>query len=132
MAHLCLDCYYEQYLAGMTIEEAAKDIWDIFNSFEQREIPEGLLDDFEKAKDKIVFSLVNYEMNMERLETMPYVVYLDLAITFSVLLDRSEHGERTAAVTNQELTAWETTKEELLLLARQNTPRLYMGGQFIK
>lgn len=127
MAHLCLDSYYEQYLDEMPVEEVVKDIWDIFNSFEQRKVPEGLLDDFEKAKNKVVFSLVNYEMNRERLESMPYVPYLDLAIIFYVLLDRTENGERTAVVTNKELTAWRTTKEELLLLARQNTPRLYMA-----
>lgn len=127
MAHLCLDAYYEQYLAGMTVEEAARDIWDIFNSFEQSGVSEGLLNDFEKVKNKVVFSLVNYGMNKERLESMPYVPYLDLAILFYVLLERTENGERTAVITNKELTAWGTTKEELLRLARQNTPRLYMA-----
>lgn len=127
MAHLCLDAYYEQYLAGMTVEEAARDIWDIFNSFEQSGVSEGLLNDFEKVKNKVVFSLVNYRMNKERLESMPYVPYLDLAILFYVLLDRTENGERTAVITNKELAAWGTTKEELLRLARQNTPRLYMA-----
>ena len=127
MAHLCLDAYYEQYLAGMTVEEAARDIWDIFNSFEQSGVSEGLLNDFEKVKNKVVFSLVNYGMNKERLESMPYVSYLDLAILFYVLLDRTENGERTAVITNKELAAWGTTKEELLRLARQNTPRLYMA-----
>ena len=127
MAHLCLDAYYEQYLAGMTVEEAARDIWDIFNSFEQSGVSEGLLNDFEKVKNKVVFSLVNYGMNKERLESMPYVPYLDLAILFYVLLERTENGERTAVITNKELTAWGTTKEELLQLARQNTPRLYMA-----
>jgi hypothetical protein len=127
MAHLCLDAYYEQYLAGMTVEEAARDIWDIFNSFEQSGVSEGLLNDFEKVKNKVVFSLVNYGMNKEQLESMPYVPYLDLAILFYVLLDRTENGERTAVITNKELAAWGTTKEELLRLARQNTPRLYMA-----
>ena len=127
MAHLCLDAYYEQYLAGMTVEEAARDIWDLFNSFEQSGVSEGLLNDFEKVKNKVVFSLVNYGMNKERLESMPYVPYLDLAILFYVLLDRTENGERTAVITNKELAAWGTTKEELLQLARQNTPRLYMA-----
>lgn len=127
MAHLCLDAYYEQYLAGMTVEEAARDIWDIFNSFEQSGVSEGLLNDFEKVKNKVVFSLVNYGMNKERLESMPYVPYLDLAILFYVLLERTENGERTAVITNKELAAWGTTKEELLRLARQNTPRLYMA-----
>ena len=127
MAHLCLDAYYEQYLAGMTVEEAARDIWDIFNSFEQSGVSEGLLNDFEKVKNKVVFSLVNYGMNKEQLESMPYVSYLDLAILFYVLLDRTENGERTAVITNKELAAWGTTKEELLRLARQNTPRLYMA-----
>lgn len=127
MAHLCLDSYYEQYLDGMPVEEVAKDIWDIFNSFEQSKVSESLLNDFEKVKNKIVLSLVNYEMNRKRLESMPFVPYLDLAITFNVLLDRTENGERTAVVTNKELTAWGTTKEELFFLAKQNTPRLYMA-----
>ena len=127
MAHLILDSYYEQYLAGMDIEEIVKDIWDIFNSFEQKELPSSLLEDFEKAKDKIVFSLVNYEMNKKRLESMPYVPFWDLAIIFDVLLERTESGQRTVDVTNKELTAWGTTKEELLFWAKKNTPRLYMA-----
>lgn len=127
MAHLNLDSYYEQYLAGMDIEEIVKDIWDIFNSFEQKEMPNRLLEDFEKAKDKIVFSLVNYEMNKARLQSIPYVPFLDLAIIFDVLLDRTESGQRTVDVTNKELTAWGTTKEELLFWAKKNTPRLYMA-----
>ena len=127
MAHLSLDSYYEQYLAGMDIEEIVKDIWDIFNSFEQKELPSSLLEDFEKAKDKIVFSLVNYEMNKKRLESMPYVPFWDLAIIFDVLLERTESGQRTVDVTNKELTAWGTTKEELLFWAKKNTPRLYMA-----
>lgn len=115
MAHLCLDSYYEQYLDGMSVEEVVKDIWDIFNSFEQSKISESLLNDFEKVKNKIVLSLVNDEMNRKQLESMPYVPYLDLAIIFYVLLDRTENGERTAVVTNKELTAWGTIKEELFL-----------------
>ncbi len=126
--HTSLDSYYEQYLAGMDIEEIVKDIWDIFNSFEQKELPSSLLEDFEKAKDKIVFSLVNYEMNKKRLESMPYVPFWDLAIIFDVLLERTESGQRTVDVTNKELTAWGTTKEELLFWAKEkNTPRLYMA-----
>ena len=79
------------------------------------------------VKNIVVFSLLNYGMNKERLESMPYVPYLDLAILFYVLLERTENGERTAVITNKELAAWGTTKEELLRLARQNTPRLYMA-----
>lgn len=76
---------------------SAKDIWDIFNSFEQSKVSESLLNDFEKVKNKIVLSLVNDEMNRKRLESMPFVPYLDLAITFNVLLDRTENGERTSS-----------------------------------
>ena len=58
---------------------------------------------------------------------MPYVPFWDLAIIFDVLLERTESGQRTVDVTNKELTAWGTTKEELLFWAKKNTPRLYMA-----
>ena len=66
-------------------------------------------------------------MNKKRLESMPYVPFWDLAIIFDVLLERTESGQRTVDVTNKELTAWGTTKEELLFWAKKNTPRLYMA-----
>lgn len=120
-----LNMYYEHYLEGLTAHEIAKDIWDMFNSFECSEVEESILMDFDKVKDKVIFKLISYERNQKLLENMPYVMYCDLAIIFNVLLERDEKGQMTVPIHNYHIKLWGITEEELYQLAKKNTPKLY-------
>lgn len=56
-----LDSYYMAYREGMTLEQLADDIYDMFNTLENPNYPLDGLGDWEQTKDKIFYKLVNYE-----------------------------------------------------------------------
>ncbi len=77
-------------------------------------------------KDYIVFKLINKKKNEELLSKVPHITYLDLAIVFYYLLpgfDADEGGE-SFMIRNQELEFLNLSVDELLALAKENTPRL--------
>ena len=76
-------------------------------------------------RDRIVYRLVNYEKNKEILEDCPHLRLYDLALTFRWVAHSDDIGISTALVTNQELQVWGISMNELLLAARENTPRLF-------
>ena len=83
------------------------------------------LEKFEYVRDRIVYRLVNYEKNKEILEDCPHLRLYDLALTFRWVAHSDDIGISTALVTNQELQVWGISMNELLLAARENTPRLF-------
>ena len=83
------------------------------------------LEKFEYVKDRIIYRLVNYKKNEEILEDCPYLKLYDLALTFRWVAHSDDIGISTALVTNQEMEAWGISMNELLLAARENTPRLF-------
>lgn len=68
---------------------------------------------------------MNYKKNEEILEDCPYLKLYDLALTFRWVAHSDDIGISTALVTNQEMEAWGISMNELLLAARENTPRLF-------
>ena len=82
---------------------------------------EGVLD-FEKAKDRICFKLVNADRNSERLKDMPHKAFLDLAMVLFVFLDSD--GMATVEVTDGLMDTWGVDEDTLWELAKKNTPRL--------
>ena len=83
------------------------------------------MEKFEYVKDRIIYRLVNYKKNEEILEDCPYLKLYDLALTFRWVAHSDDIGISTALVTNQEMEAWGISMNELLLAARENTPRLF-------
>lgn len=121
-----LDEYYSYYLKGEGLDEIIQRIreeyeWKVswvanyhFN-----------LEKFECVKDRIIYRLVNYEKNEEILEDCPHLKLYDLALTFRWVAHSDDIGISTALVTNQEVVAWGISMNELLLAAKENTPRLF-------
>lgn len=122
---VCLDFYYEVYREGMALEQLADDIYDMFNTYENPDYPLEELGDFEHVKDKIFYKLVNYDKNLEVLKDIPHVPYLDLAVTFHVMVTRDEKGQSTCPVTHDYRRKWGRDIETLYELAKENTPRLF-------
>lgn len=121
-----LDEYYHYYLKGESLEEIISRIreeyeWKIDRVSEYH----FNLEKFEYVKDRIVYRLVNYEKNEEILEDCPHLKLYDLALTFRWVAHSDDIGISTALVTNQEMAAWGISINELLLAARENTPRLF-------
>ena len=122
-----LNQYYEQYQSGKNVETIAKEILE--NYYRCKEKKNIFLTEFDLSfpnfKEKIFYRLVNYKENQKMLETAPYVPFLDLAITFYCLVEKSEETIGTLHITNDLLKEWKVEKEELFKLAMKNTPILF-------
>ena len=81
--------------------------------------------DFDKVKSKIVYLLVNLNNNGKVLKDVPYRKHNDLAIIYKVLIDNtSDVSIATARITNDLMSKWGVTENDLYELATENTPRL--------
>ncbi|MCR5148069.1 MAG: DUF5688 family protein [Eubacterium sp.] len=79
---------------------------------------------FETVKDKVILSLVNLERNRERLESCPYIIFNDLAITFRVYYDINVDSG-SVLIDNRIIDYWGVSVEELWNHAIENMTREY-------
>lgn len=120
-----LNDFYRQYQNGKSLDTIIQEIRDLYEASRNVfYIDTKYILDFNYARSLVAFKLIHYENNLELLQTIPHIPYLDLAIVFYLLLDSDADGDATALVTNEHLHLWNTTAEALYELALYNTPRL--------
>ncbi|MGL5434211.1 MAG: DUF5688 family protein [Lachnospiraceae bacterium] len=121
-----LNSFYEQYLNGLGLNEILTDILCLLNS---NPAPEGIrpeqISQFEFVKDKIMFKVIHAASNEHLLQNLPYVPVLDLAVVFYLFLDRNATGQMTALIHKDHQIMWGVSEQELLELARINTPAAF-------
>lgn len=121
-----LDEYYDYYLKGEDLDAIIVRIREEYEwKISKVSNYHFNLEKFEYVRDRIVYRLVNYEKNREILEECPHIRLYDLALTFRWVAHSDDVGISTALVTNQEVRVWEISINELLLAAKENTPRLF-------
>ena len=81
--------------------------------------------DYELAKEHIAYKLISREKNEKLLEEIPYIPYLDLAITFFCKIEHEELGCGAIQVRNEHMWMWGVTPEQLMEDARKNMRTLY-------
>lgn len=121
-----LNSYYEEAETGLSLPVIAEQICLLYE--EQPLLPEEEfchIDNFSSMKDRIVFKLVNTKDNQLLLMDVPHYPFLDLTIIFYLILSESSDGQMTTIVRNEHLTRWNISREMLLSLAEENTPRLF-------
>ena len=120
-----LEPFYELYLEGFHIEYIAVQLWaELQESHPQDNIDMSFFCDFEKAKEHIIYRLINYEMNKDRLRDTPHIRFFELAIVFSCLLSSPELGEGSILIQNHHLNTWNVSVSEVADIAKHNTPKL--------
>ena len=122
-----VDGYYEDLISEqITIEEIAKEIEEICNKNKFDYEGDIIRDirDFEKSKDRIVYILVNTELNKEFLKDKPHREFLNLSIVYKIDFETDDDSIATINVTNQIMKIWGVTEEDLYTLAERNTPKL--------
>ena len=127
MPRLDLRAYYETHIEGMTIEELAKKA---VHGIHAEDIPseadiKALLDP-EQIRSRLIVRLLNRKTNEGILKEMPHLPFLDLAITFHLLVEEKVDGTKSVRVTNK---LWEEyIGDSVLQMYRQaliNTERLF-------
>ena len=120
-----LEEYFEEHTRGMSVTNIANDIVKIAMGDTRKHIPEiGQLTDFEQVKDKIIFRLVNYELNKAMLPKVPHIKYHDLAIVFYIKVHENVRANMMILVENGCMGNWKVSTNQLYSVALINTPRL--------
>lgn len=125
-----MDGYYKKWQAGEYFSLRSV-LTEIANVYKNSLPPEGFdisdIKDFEKAKHKITRRLINYEKNTELLESIPFKQVQDLAIIYQIEVGNPVGGHESATVrlTDQMLEYYGVSMEELDVIAKENTSRIY-------
>lgn len=123
---LYLEEFYKDYEKGEDIDKIMKKIrYEYECAMERAAFYELDATQYERIRDKIVFRLVNYEKNREMLKDCPYILMYDLALTFRWIAHTDSVGISSALITYQQLQVWNVSVEEMILVARENTKRLF-------
>lgn len=120
-----LNSYYEEYKKGTDKRQIIKDIYELYNEHSLKlNFNVDIFKDYEKISKRIVYKLINTKTNEKLLNDIPSIPYLDLSIVFYCLLDDEFLGSATALIHNIHMEMWEIDKEDLLKVAKINTPKL--------
>ncbi len=120
-----LEDYYSLFEKGTSLNEICHILFGVcMEARLNHSVDPGFFTDFDRAKERMVFHLVNYQKNIPRLRDMPHIRYLDLAITFCCMLRLASGEAATIQIKNEHLAQWGVGIGEIKKHAFDNTPRL--------
>lgn len=118
--------YYIHYQNGELLENIIRNIRaDYDKKVQMAAVKIPNLQEFENIRGRVIYRLVNYEKNKEILEDCPHIRLYDLAVTFRWVARIDDVGVSTSLITNKQVKEWGVSVNDLVLAARQNTPRLF-------
>lgn len=119
--NIYLHDFYQRYLRGDSMESLVEEVIQIYldKTIEQSELDINF--NYQQMKDSIIYRLVNYERNQELLKEVPYIRFLNLAVTFHCLVKSSPEGIGTIRITKEHLKQWQVREEEIVTKAFHNT-----------
>ncbi|MDD3172938.1 MAG: DUF5688 family protein [Herbinix sp.] len=117
--------YYEAYMQGVGIQELAKSLCSTYRNNSVPSVNENFTYLYDDIKPYIIYRLVSYQRNKKLLEKIPHIKFLDMAITFHCLVQEDNDAIGTIRITNEHMQMWETSLQELNLLAVNNTNYLF-------
>lgn len=120
-----LEEYYEDYRKGASMEKIVGDIIAFYGSVRQeRSWDCRKILTYDGVRDQVVFKLINTAQNRAFLRTVPHIDFLDLSIVFYVLLEITDEGTASMAVTLEHAEQWRVRAEQLWEDAGENVKRL--------
>lgn len=121
-----LNDFYGAYRRGeATLGMIADNVMDLYGRNKcSGYINMDYLLDYESVKRRIVYRLINTEMNSALLENIPHVPFHDLSIVFEYLVPQQSMGSASILIYNKFMKIWDTGTEELYKAASINMPFL--------
>ena len=118
-----IDGFYRSYREGTCLDEITAGILEIYQYSRRVKIDLSFFTDFEKAKEHILFKIVGFEKNRERLKEIPHFKFLDLALTFylGVELAEKEGNNASVQIEKEHLKMWNINEGILYDIAMKNT-----------
>ena len=121
-----IEPYYREFEKGRSMADICSSIIDIYrrNGTDDRLTFEKVMDESD-VKNNIILRIVNREKNRKLLETVPYVEYQNMAVTFRRVIEVSDTGISSSGVTNSDMDRWRLDLDTMYRLALANTERLF-------
>ena len=121
-----LNDYYGAFQNGTaTLGMIADDVMDLYGRNNPgKSINMDYFLDYEAIKHRIVYKLINTDMNSALLEDIPHVPFHDLSIVFEYLVPQQISDSASILIHNKYMKAWNIDTEELYKTASINTPLL--------
>lgn len=123
--NIYLSAYYESYMAGTSVLEIVDRLCMVYKHCAVPTVREDFEYSLELMRPYIFFRLISIERNKKLLSQIPYIEFLDLAITFHCLVRSEAEGIGTIRITNDHIKQWDITPDGLKELAFTNTIRLF-------
>lgn len=121
-----LNEFFSCYQNGMDLQQIADRICDAYqsNDIGSNVDLSGFIN-YETAKRKIAFKLIDYEKNRELLADVPHKIFMNLAMVFYYLVTESPFfGSASVLIRNSHLAGWKVHTETLYQNAMISTPLL--------
>ena len=123
-----LNDFYEAYRCTQNEQSISMTIQDIKNmvytAWEQEtdvlKIGNEIKMGFQAIKDRITMRLVNAEKNQQRLKNIPWIPFLDLAVTFFLEFIEEDGELRSIEVDHGLMEKWNVTSQDLYQVALGN------------
>ena len=116
-----LDNFYSQYESGEEIGEILRKIAELRINHEfENEFDIESITSWNRCKERIIPKLVGVENNRDFLKERPYTEIADLAVVYCILLEESSDGSMTVPITNQLMSSWEVSVDEIHEVAITN------------
>ena len=113
---------YSRLLSGTDLEEILNECVRIIDNPDFGPIEElDFMSDYEKAKDRVYYKLINTEKNRDTLENVPHLNFLDLSIVFYIVVSCGSGDTGTILINNQILNGFCVTLDRLFEDAKLNT-----------
>jgi hypothetical protein len=122
-----LDEYYPKWRAGLlTIQDVAKKVIKEYKENRMNtDFNTDSFTNFENAKERIVFRILNHDLNKELLSDVPHIPYMDLDIVFCYLVPTNDFDSTASILIHySHIKSWGVTTEDLYAIAMENTPKL--------
>lgn len=120
-----LDEFYERYTNGISLSEIMQEIIRTYEAHTVKEdVSMDFFLDYEKIRDRVVYKLINYQMNEELLKEIPHISFLDLAVVFYYYMENEVFGAASILIYDAHMKKWQIDLKRLSADAEYNTPRV--------
>lgn len=122
-----LNGFYERYVyEAESLQQIEVDVMETYRRNKaDYNLDVSFFTEWENARQRIIFKLVNYEANRELLKDVPHKKVLDLAMVFICLVEKDITGSATILIHNHHMEYWGVTEDDLLHTTMENTPYFY-------
>lgn len=124
---LYFENWYKRFQGGYDMETMVNDITKIIEEDKvttDNSIVDNLTN-FEIVKNNIIYGLVNYEKNKERLNGYIYETFLDLAKVYYVRIKLTDKSTGKVMIRKEMLRIWGVNENIVKQCGEENTPEIY-------